>query len=70
MNQMKSPPNTQVILNARMENEQGTRIEREDEVVGGLRQRDPVTWKASPVISEKEGTVGAKALRQRYARQV
>ena len=40
VNQMKSPPNKQAILNARMENEQGIRIEREEEVVGGLRQRD------------------------------
>lgn len=39
-NQMKSLPNKQAILNARMENEQGIRIEREEEVVGGLRQRD------------------------------
>ena len=35
---MKSLPNTQVILNDRKENEQGTSIEREGEVVGGLRQ--------------------------------
>ena len=40
VNQMKSLPNKQAILNARMENEQGIRIEREEEVVGGLRQRD------------------------------